>query len=701
MFLQICLITAGLHLGRSLLKSWRESLPLLPGDIPPRDDDTEQGAPPDAEGAPHGGEVAPGPASAAPHGEAEPSLLPAHPEEAQVQEQFEIGLLSVGLTTGALLFPPLRLLGGVSVMYGALPIFAKAKQDIIEERRIGIDVLDSAGIITSLALRQYGVSAVMFCLWAAAQKLRLKTEKASRQSMLDVFGRQPDEVWVLRDGVEVSIPFQSLGAGDVVVVGAGSPIPADGVVVDGTALVDQHVLTGESQPAEKGAGDRVLATTIVFSGRLNIRVETAGKETAAAEIGQILQHTADFASSIESDAKRLADATAPPIMAMSILAYPIVGARGAVALLNVGLADIIRVIAPLSMLNYLRKAYDMGILLKDGRSLQLLPKVDTVVFDKTGTLTQERLRVRRVHVAGDSGERDILACAAAVEYRQNHPMAQAIVREAEARRIHVPSIEEAHYDIGFGLTAKVHNKTVRVGSKRFMAFYALDVPEALDEAEREAHQRGSSLVYVARQDAVIGMIEIDPILRPEVPGIIRVLKERKLALYLLSGDREEPTQAMAGLLGLDGYYAEIMPKDKARIIDELQAQGKTVCFVGDGINDAIALKRATVSVSMSGASTAAMDSAQITIMEESLEKLPELFTVADDFQRNMSGIQTSVIIPAAVAVGGIFLAGFGTNAVAAAYLASMASGLAVAMWPHRKQARELAAAALIGDRAVD
>ncbi len=681
MFLQICLLTSGLHFGRKLWKEWQDQQ-AEPAGGADRRDETETRQEPWMDLAL--------PVSPAPPEDVE-SKAPAPPgaaqaEEEAVQEQFETAIVATGLTTAASLFlPQLRFLGGVSVMYGSIPIFDKARQRVMDERRVGIEVLDSIGLLASIAARQYTISAVMFLFYAGAQKLRLKTESESRKSMLDVFGRQPDDVWTLQNGVEESVPLKSLQAGDVVVVSAGGSIAVDGVVLQGTALVDQHMLTGESALAEKATGDNVYAMTIVSAGKLHVQMKAAGTETTAAEISRILQNTADFATSIEIDSKKLADASAVPILALSALAYPVVGAQGTLAMLNIGIADNMRVVAPFGMLKYLRKAYETGILLKDGRSLQLLPGVDTVVFDKTGTLTEDKLRVRTIHTAGGVGEEDVLTCAATAEYRQTHPIARAIAHEAARRGYVVASTEEASLEVGYGLTTRAGGQTTRVGSKRFMTAHALEIPEALASVEQTAYHQGSSLVYVAQGDAVIGLIELEPTLRPEAMDVIRALKERNLSLYLLSGDHEAPTRAMAERMGFDRYFAEVLPLDKARIIDELQEQGKKVCFVGDGINDAVALKRATVSVSMSGASAAAMDSAQVTLMEQGLGKLPELFTLAVDFQANQRGILLSAVIPAAVAVGGIFVAGFSTNAVAAIYITSLASGMAVVMWPHRKK----------------
>lgn len=679
MFFQICLLTAGLHLGRKLWKEWGEQRAESPPSTERRGAGGTGGESPEAE-VPTGALVPQEHAERTPPTPSEG----ADTDAAAVQEQFETAIVATGLTAaGSLFFPQLRPLGGVSVMYGSIPIFAKAKHLVVDERRVGIEVLDSIGLIASIAARQYTISAVMFLFYAGAQKLRLKMERDARTSILDALRRQPDEVWILKDGVEASVPLTSLQSGDIVVVGAGSAVPVGGVVTEGTALVDQHVLTGESALAEKTVGHRVSAMTLVSAGKLHIQVETAGKQTAVAEISEVLQNTADLMSSIDLESKQIADASAVPILALSALAYPIAGARGTVAMLNVGIADNMQVVAPFSMLNYLRKAYEAGILFKDGRSLQLLPEVDTVVFDKTGTLTEGELRVRKIHAASGLGEEDVLSFAAAAEYRQTHPIARAITREAARHQCPVTPTGEIALEIGYGLTARVGDHTARVGSKRFMRACGLEVSEALLDAEQAACAQGSSLVYVAKDDVVLGLIELEPIMRPESLDVIRALKGRNLSLYLLSGDHEAPTRAMAERMGFDGYFSGVLPLDKGRIIDELQAQGKKVCFVGDGINDSIALKKATVSVSLSGASTVAMDSAQVTLLDQGLGKLPALFTVASDLQTNLRGILLSAIIPAAAAASGVLVAGFSTNAVAALCVASLASGMAIATWPHR------------------
>jgi len=651
MFFQICVITAAIHYGRKLLARLDAA-------------DDPGPAPPEATPVPQGAAVT--------------------AEEAAAQEQFNLALLSTGVTgVAAAVAPQLRVLGGVSVLYGSLPIMQRAKALIVDERRIGAEVLDTVGVLTMLATHHFVSSAFIFLVYAGSRKLQLKTQREAQDSVVDAFSRRVEMVWLWREGTEVSVPLESLRVGDVVVVDAGSPIPVDGVVQHGYGVVDQQVLTGESQPLEKGIGDKVFASTVVVSGRLRVEVLTTGQATVAAEIAETLQRTADATSSLEARGQAIADALAGPMLALGAVSYPLVGATRSIALLNASFLDNMRFFNPVSMLNHLREAYDAGILVKDGRSLQVLPKVDTIIFDKTGTLTRGQLRISDVYPTRGTVEEDVVLYAAAAEHRQTHPIARALVEEARRRGKLIEAVDETAYEVGRGLTAHAGEHTLRVGSRLFMAAHEVPIPDAITERERDSHGRGHALVYVARDQALVGAIELEPTLRPEAEQVVSALRKRGVAMYLLSGDHEAPTRAMAHALGFDGYFAGVLPADKARMIDELQAQGRTVCFVGDGINDAIALKKAAVSISIGGASAVATDSAQITLLEEGLEQIPRVFGIADDFQRNIKHITIALGVPSAIGIGGVFLAGLGPNAMTALYGASLTVGMAVALWPRR------------------
>lgn len=648
MFFQVCVVTAAIHFGRKLLRYMEEpSAPAAPALPAPED--------------------------------------PAASEEAAVEEQFNLALVSTALT---LVAPPqLQVLGGGSVMYGSLPIMARAKQLLVGERRIGAEVLDTIGLVTMLATRHFLSSSFIFLIYAGSRKLQLRTQREAQGSVIDAFGRRSDHVWLWKDGTEVSVALESLGEGDIIVVDAGSPIPVDGVVTQGHGIVDQHILTGESQPLEKAAGDQVFASTVVASGRLFVEVRTTGAATVAAEISATLQRTAVATSALEAKGQALADALAPPTLALGALAYPVVGPHGSIALLNSSFLDNMRFFNPFSMLSYLREASTAGILVKDGRSLDVLPKVDTVVFDKTGTLTRGQLRVGRVHPAGGADEDDVVRWAAAAEHRQTHPIALALVEEAARRGGTLAAIDETAYEIGRGLTARSGEHALRVGSRRFMSAHGIDIPGAITERAADGHGRGCSVVYVARDRSLIGAIELAPILRPEAEAVLGALRKRGAALYLLSGDHETPTHTIAQTLGFDRAFSGVMPAEKAQMIEALQAEGRTVCFVGDGINDAIALKKANVSISVRGASTVATSSAQIVLLEDGLQQIPVLFGIADGFQRNLRHIMVALGIPTAIGIGGVFVGGLGPPAMTALYGAALTWGMAVALWPHRGRIR--------------
>lgn len=598
-------------------------------------------------------------------------------EREEILRQFDLSLVCMGLATVTSLFvPQLRALSGVAVLYAGLPIMRRAREMIVDERRVGAEVLDTAGMVTTVATRHYAASALIFFLYAGSRRLRLLTERVVQDSMADAFRRHAEFVWMQQGDVEVRVPLASVRVGDVVVVDAGAPIPVDGEIVRGLALVDQHALTGEAQPLERGVGDRVFAATVVCSGRIFVRVETAGDATVAAEFAGMLDRTADFTSSLEAQGQQIADRMALPTLALSAAALPFVGPQGSIALLNSSFLDNMRMFIPLSMLQHLRGATDAGVLIRDGRSLHSLTQVDTIVFDKTGTLTHGQLRVRSVHPCGRVDPDEVLRLAAAAEHRQVHPIARAILDEAHRRGIEPPAVEASTVELGFGLCAVHEGRPIRIGSRRFMVAHGIAVADADADAR---HHRLASHVYVALGDTLLGVLELEPTVRPEVEDLLQGLRDRGFALHLVSGDHEAPTAALAAALGFDRYMSGALPADKARLIDELQAQGRRVCFVGDGINDCLGLRRAAVSVSFDGASPAALDSAQIVLTD--LVALPGLFALADAYERDVTRLQWALGLPSALGIAGVLVAGYGVPAMTALYGMSMVAGLGVTFWP--------------------
>ncbi len=318
-------------------------------------------------------------------------------------------------------------------------------------------------------------------------------------------------------------------------------------------------------------------------------------------------------------------------------------------------------VAPISILNFLNQASCDGILIKDGRTLDLLNQVDTIVFDKTGTLTEEQPHVGQIHACSGYGADDILMYAAAAEHKQTHPIAKAILHESEKRQLSIPEVDDTEYKIGYGLTVSAGGKLIQVGSIRFMEISDIVIPCHMRCVWEQCHTQEHSVVMIAISRRLAGLIELLPSVRPEAGEVISRIRENRniRSVHIISGDHETPTKKLAQELGIDQYFAETLPENKADIIEQLQNEGRFVCYIGDGINDAIALKKSHVSVSIRGASTVATDTAQVVLMNGTLDQLSHLFDLASDFQSNMDATYGVLLVPVFLGIGGVFFLHFG------------------------------------------
>lgn len=602
-------------------------------------------------------------------------------EEAEINHYLAVSSASLVLTTlGALVYPPLTLVSIPLLIYTSSYFINKAYDVIIKERKISAALVDSVGVIGFMATGYYFATAVLYTFHYYSRKLLRKTEDHSRKHLVNILGKQPSFVWIISDGVELEIPLNQLKVGDIIVINAGETIPIDGLIYSGIAHIDQHILTGEFQPIEKGTGDNVFAGTIVLQGQIQVQTQKTGQETAAAQIGKILDNTADFKAKMQSYGERIVDKGALPTLVVSIATLSALGVQSALATLIASFGYQMRVTAPLSMLSFLTIASKNGILIKDGRSLELLNQVDTVVFDKTGTLTEEQPHVGKIHCFGLE-ENDLLIYAATAEYKQTHPIALAILNEAKQRELDIAPVKQVKYHMGYGIKVKVKANIIRVGSLRFMKMENIFISTKMNSLQEAAHEQGHSVIFIALNEDLVGAIELYPTIRPEAKRIIAQLKQRGLSIYIISGDHEKPTQKLAKKLGIDHYFSETLPEQKADLIKQLQQQEKTVCFVGDGINDAIALKQSQVSISLRGASTIAKDTASIVLMDSCLEQLDHLFNIAAQFNQNMQTNLSLSIVPGFICWGGIFFFHFGILSTILLYDASLLVGVWNAMSP--------------------
>lgn len=561
------------------------------------------------------------------------------------------GLLAIAIVSGQAYLPYVIAAG----LYSVWPWYVQAYRTLVEDRQIKIVVPIMVYVSWMWLSGHFIVGTLASLFFALFQKVRLITQIGARQNLISIFDQQPRFVWVDNNGLEVEIPIEDLHIGDVIILDAGQTVPVDGTVIDGAALIDQHRLTGEAQPVEKETGDTVLASSLMLAGRLRVKVEKGGNDTAAAQILEILKNTIDDGK--DDIAKNLEEVehTLWPMLCGGLVGWMIGGPITGAAILG---CNYVIGTVPLKMINLLgalNSGANHSILIKDGRALETLNSIDVIVFDKTGTLTQDQPELVRIHALDERSENDILTLAATAEYKQTHPIALAILGEAKVRNLNLHLTHNTEYEIGYGIKVIINHRNVLVGSYRFMGMENIVIPQRFQPEIDRCTAHGISIVYIAEEGKLVGAIELDACLRPESKDVVNWLKASGMLLYIISGDQEAPTQRLANELGMDGYFANTLPDQKAKIVKELKSGGRKVCFIGDGINDAIALRSADVSVSFRAATNVASDNAQIILMNDDLNQLKILFNLGHSYKHLLNNnykqsVTMSLIAGAAVIV---------------------------------------------------
>lgn len=547
------------------------------------------------------------------------------------------GATTILITTAPYCCPPLNLITVAALSYTSLPMFEKTKELLRSEHKFDNQAYSSLIMIVLLGAGNYFAAALSSVIHHVSEHIIKQSQKESAQLAAEVYHQTPEMIWI-DDGQEVErqIPLAQLQAGDVVLVTTGEVIPVDGIISQGMALIDQQALTGEASPMEKHPGDKVMAATIILSGRIGIVAKYSGEENNVNQLNKLLDQTENYKTQLQLKGEVWSNRMAFPVLTASALMIPFTGTASAFALLFSVPMNTIRSILSMQTLAHMRQTNEQGAFIKDGRVLEELPRIDTILFDKTGTLTHTQPDVAAIIPCADYDENTLLLYAAAAEQRLDHPIAQAIVDKARQQQLKLPTVTQSKYDLGLGVAVTIDEHKVLVGSQRFIQQQteSVSLPETIQTAMKKS--AGHSFVLIAIDNKIQGVIELYPHLRPEVPVLIKSLKKRGFKqLSIVSGDQQTPTQRLADRLKMDKVYAEVQPHDKAKIIRQLQAEGRHVCFIGDGINDAIALKQANVSVCLQSASPIANEMAQIIMTNDSLESLDDLFDMATDLHKKL------------------------------------------------------------------
>jgi heavy metal translocating P-type ATPase len=525
----------------------------------------------------------------------------------------------------------------VAMGYLSTDMYKEAAYAIFKEKRARVDVLDATVLTLCVGFGQVAAGALMIWVLDIADLMLEKTRNRSERLITDIFGSKPRTAWLLCDGNEIEISVQDLQKGDIIVVNTGEQIPVDGQIVSGMAMIDQQSLTGESAPVERHTDDKVYAMTVIVAGRIQMMVQETGADTLANKIVQIINDASNFKVELQSTGERIADLMVVPTLGLGTLGYFTAGPSGMLAIINADYGTGIRVAAPIALLAALGRAAQHGVLIKDSQVFEKLNHIDAVLFDKTGTLTYDAPTVAAIIVAGEThSEEKILQYTAAAEQKFSHPIAKAILERAKEQNLSLPSYDESKYHVGLGIEVVIKHEHVRVGSARYMEQQNIELSDTIATALENTRQRGNSAILIAIDDKIAGLIELQATVRKEAIEIIAHLRARGIKeIVLISGDHEAPTRELARYLDMDRYFGGVLPHEKADYVKLLQSEGKKVMMVGDGINDSAALSLADIAISLQGASTIAIDVADVVFMDGNLEKFDYLFEVTDSLHTNV------------------------------------------------------------------
>jgi Cu2+-exporting ATPase len=509
------------------------------------------------------------------------------------------------------------------MLWNAYPIALRAWGVWRRESRLNVDFLDTLAIAASLMHGNPMAGAIVTWLIKLGDWIRDLTAAGQRKAMSELLEFQSKTVWVMREGVVTSIPAAQLAIGDEVVVYPGDLISVDGEIIDGHAMIDQKTITGEGLPVMRGKGEAVYAATVIRDGQLTVRAIRVGNATTAGQIARLVESAPIGDTRMQNHAEKLADRLVLPTLGLAVgTAVVTADFNRFLSLVIVDYGTGIRVAAPTAVLASMTHAARAGIIIKSGAHMERLAEVDTVIFDKTGTLTHGSPEVIDVisYEKGITG-RHLLGLAAAAETKLKHPVADALRVKAKELGANIPECDETKYRIGLGVEGQVNGYYLHVGNERFMRQSEIDV--GVTETDRAAlDEQGYSCIYVAVDGTLAGLVPFTDKIRPESRLVIQRLHELGIRnSVMLTGDNAVVARSVGRRLGLTRQFADMLPADKAEVIQQFQRDGHRVAMVGDGINDSPALSFADVGIAMKHGAEVARESADVVLMEDSLWKL--------------------------------------------------------------------------------
>ncbi|MBV6713147.1 heavy metal translocating P-type ATPase [Paenibacillus chitinolyticus] len=494
----------------------------------------------------------------------------------------------------------------------------------------------------------YETSAVLITLVLLGKLFESLAKGRTSEAIKSLMGLQAKTALVIRDGKEAAVPVEEVIAGDIVLVKPGEKIPVDGEVLEGSSSVDESMLTGESLPVGKKAGDPVIGATLNKNGSLRIRATKVGKDTALAQIIKVVEEAQGSKAPIQRVADVISGIFVPIVVGIALAAFVIwyfwvtpgdfAGAlEKAIAILVIACPCALGLATPTSIMAGSGRAAELGILFKGGEHLESTHGIDAIILDKTGTVTKGKPELTDVLTAS-MDERRFLELLGAAEKNSEHPLAEAIVSGIAARGVSVPASSEFEAIPGFGIRAVVDGQEVLAGTRKLMSRYEVDAGHA-GETMARLEQEGKTAMLVAVNRSYAGLVAVADTVKETSKEAVARLKGMGIEVIMITGDNERTAQAIARQVGIDQVRAEVLPEGKAEEVKKLQAQGKKVAMVGDGINDAPALAQADIGMAIGTGTDVAMEAADVTLMRGDLNSIPDAIYMS---RRTMGNIRQNL-----------------------------------------------------------
>ena len=505
-------------------------------------------------------------------------------------------------------------------------------------RRLEVEVLDALSIGVSLLRGDFGTAGSVMFLLNLGSLLEEWTRKKSLDDLARSMALNVDKVWVRSQGTEVLVPLTKVRSGDEVVVRSGNMIPLDGTVLKGEAMVNQAALTGEAMPVRKAEGSTLYAGTVVEEGECVFIAKAEGGSNRYDKIVAMIEESEKLKSSTENRALVLADKLVPWCLGATVVTYLLTrNATRAISCLMVDFSCALKLSMPLAVLSAMRECGSYHITVKGGKYLEALSKADTIVFDKTGTLTRATPQVVEVVPFSGCNEREVLQLAACLEEHFPHSMANAVVRAAKEHGIsHEEMHSEVEYIVAHGIASRVGGERVVIGSHHFVFEDEKCTIPAAEQQKFDALKPAYSHLYMAASGQLVGVICISDPLRPEAAAVLNGLRALGIQnTVMMTGDSERTAAAIAKQVGVDRFFAEVLPEDKANFVQQAKAEGHTVVMIGDGINDSPALSAADIGIAINSGAAIAREIADVTIKADSLEELVALKAIANSLQKRV------------------------------------------------------------------